>query len=45
MRLSPDLKGEVDAWADNQPDKPSRSEALRRLVKLALAVKARQRRF
>jgi hypothetical protein len=42
MRLS---QGEVDAWADNQPDKPSRSEALRRLVKLALAVKARQRRF
>jgi metal-responsive CopG/Arc/MetJ family transcriptional regulator len=44
MRLSPDLKDEVDAWADNQPGKPSRSEALRRLVKLGLAAKAQRRR-
>jgi hypothetical protein len=43
MRLSPALKDEVDAWADKQPDAPSRSEALRRLVELALAAKAKQR--
>jgi hypothetical protein len=36
MRLSPALKGKVEAWADKQPDKPSRSEALRRLLELAL---------
>jgi hypothetical protein len=36
MRLSPALKDEVDAWAGKQPDAPSRSEALRRLVKIAL---------
>ncbi len=44
MRLSSALKDEVDAWADKQPDAPSRSEALRRLVKLALAAKGKQRR-
>jgi hypothetical protein len=44
MRLSPALKDEVDAWADKQPDEPSRSEALRRLVKLALAGKGKRRR-
>jgi hypothetical protein len=44
MRLSPALKDEVDAWADKQPDAPSRSEALRRLVEFALMAKAKQRR-
>jgi metal-responsive CopG/Arc/MetJ family transcriptional regulator len=44
MRLSSALKDEVDAWADKQPDAPSRSEALRRLVELALAVKGKRRR-
>ena len=36
VRLSPALKEKVDAWADTQPDAPSRSEALRRLVELGL---------
>jgi hypothetical protein len=44
MRLSFALKEEVDAWANKQPDGPSRSEALRRLVELALAPKGKQRR-
>jgi metal-responsive CopG/Arc/MetJ family transcriptional regulator len=44
MRLSSALKDEVDAWADKQPDAPSRSEALRRLVEQALAAKGKQRR-
>jgi hypothetical protein len=44
MRLSFALKEEVDAWADKQPDGPSRSEALRRLVQLALAGKGKERR-
>ena len=44
MRLSPALKDKVEAWADKQPDAPSRSEALRRLVELGLAAKPKQRR-
>jgi len=35
---------EVDAWAKRQPDSPSRSEAIRRLVELALTAKGKQRR-
>jgi hypothetical protein len=30
----------VEAWAANQPDKPSLSEAIRRMVDLVLAAKA-----
>ena len=44
MRLSPALKDKVEAWADKQPDAPSRSEALRRLVEMALAANGKQRR-
>ena len=40
MRLSPALKDEIDAWAGKQPDTPSRSEALRRLVKIGLKRKS-----
>jgi len=36
MRLSSAMKDEVDAWAHKQPDTPSRSEALRRLVEIGL---------
>jgi len=43
MLLSSALKNEVDAWVDKQPDAPSRPEALRRLVELALAAKGNQR--
>ncbi len=32
---------EIDAWAAQQPDKPSRSEALRRLVDIGLGKVAR----
>jgi Arc/MetJ-type ribon-helix-helix transcriptional regulator len=44
VRLSPALKSQIEDWAKQQPDNPSRSEAIRRLVKLALAAKAKQRR-
>jgi hypothetical protein len=43
MRLSPALKGKVEAWADKQPDKPSRSEALRRLLEAALKTTNKRR--
>jgi metal-responsive CopG/Arc/MetJ family transcriptional regulator len=37
IRLSPDLRATVDAWAEKQDDKPGRSEAIRRLVELGLS--------
>jgi hypothetical protein len=43
MRLSPALKDKVETWARKQPDKPSRSEALRRLIELALNLSTKQR--
>jgi hypothetical protein len=36
MRLSSAMKDAVDVWAQKQPDAPSRSEALRRLVEIGL---------
>jgi hypothetical protein len=36
LRAPPAFTDEVEAWANRQPDKPSRSEALRRLVEMAL---------
>jgi hypothetical protein len=33
------MRETVDAWASRQPDTPSRSEAIRRLVELGLKVK------
>jgi hypothetical protein len=41
IRLSADIKARIDAWAAKQPDKPSRSETIRRLIELGLASKAR----
>jgi hypothetical protein len=39
VRLPPDLASSIDSWAARQPDKPSRSEAIRRLVELGLKTK------
>ena len=39
VRLAPALGAEVDKWAGAQTDAPTRSEAIRRLVELGLAVK------
>jgi ribosome-binding protein aMBF1 (putative translation factor) len=36
IRLSPTLKAKIDTWAKQQDDQPSRSEAMRRLLNLAL---------
>ncbi|WP_236727451.1 ribbon-helix-helix protein, CopG family [Novosphingobium resinovorum] len=38
VRLQPDQLDAVDQWADKEPDKPSRPEAIRRLVKKALGI-------
>jgi len=36
FRLSDEKVAEIDAWAARQPDKPTRSEALRRLIDLGM---------
>jgi hypothetical protein len=36
FRAPPAFTAEVESWAKRQPDSPSRSEALRRLVEIAL---------
>jgi hypothetical protein len=41
IRLAAQLKDKLDAWAAQQPDKPGRSEAIRRLVELGLKVKGK----
>jgi hypothetical protein len=43
IRLSPELRATVDAWAGKQDDKPGRSEAIRRLVEIGLSNHAPRR--
>ena len=40
LRMPTETRQAVEAWAANQPDKPSLSEAIRRMVDLVLAAKA-----
>jgi hypothetical protein len=40
FRASPLLRGAIVKWAENHPNQPSLSEAVRRLVELGLTVKA-----
>ena len=42
IRLSPALRSAIEAWAKQQPDKPSRSEAIRQLVEFALKAKTKR---
>ena len=35
LRLPPALKADIERWAKKQNDKPSRSEAIRRLIEFA----------
>jgi hypothetical protein len=42
IRLSPALRSAIESWAKQQPDKPSRSEAIRQLVEFALKAKAKR---
>ncbi len=42
LRLPPALRLAVENWAKQQNDKPSRSEAIRRLIEFALAAKSRK---
>ena len=36
LRLAPALRAKIEGWAKHQPDKPTRSEAIRRLIEFAL---------
>jgi Arc/MetJ-type ribon-helix-helix transcriptional regulator len=42
VRLPLALRAAIESWAKQQDDKPSRSEAIRRLIELALAVKPKR---
>jgi hypothetical protein len=42
IRLSPEFRAAIDAWAAEQDDKPQRSEAIRRLVEQALGAKPKR---
>jgi hypothetical protein len=37
IRLSPAMRQTLDTWAARQPDNPSRSESIRRLVELGFS--------
>ncbi len=41
IRLSPELRAQIDAWAARQEDSPPRSEAIRRMIERQLAADAR----
>jgi Arc/MetJ-type ribon-helix-helix transcriptional regulator len=41
LRLPPALRTDIESWAKQQNDKPSRSEAIRRLIEFALSIKAK----
>ena len=36
LRASPEMRAEIERWANRQPDTPRLSEAIRRLVELGL---------
>jgi ribosome-binding protein aMBF1 (putative translation factor) len=42
LRFPPTLRSEIEGWANQQEDKPKRSEAIRRLIEFALAVKTKR---
>ena len=42
VRLQPTPLANVDAWAASQEDNPSRPEAIRRLIEIALTKTAKQ---
>jgi hypothetical protein len=42
VRLPMDLRFAIETWAKQQKDKPSRSEAIRRLIEFALAAKPKR---
>jgi hypothetical protein len=41
FRMPDDLVGRIDTWSANQEDRPSRAEAIRRLVEIGLRAKGK----
>jgi hypothetical protein len=39
FRASPEMRARVVRWAENEPDQPTLSEAIRRLVEIGLKAK------
>jgi metal-responsive CopG/Arc/MetJ family transcriptional regulator len=37
-----DLRSAIETWAKQQKDRPSRSEAIRRLIEIALTAKSKR---
>ena len=44
IRLPAALRSSIEAWAKRQFDRPSRSEAIRRLIEFALAVEGKRKK-
>lgn len=42
MRASPEFVHNLKEWADAQPDKPSLSDAMRRLLEMQMSVKGKK---
>ena len=42
LRFPAELRLAIETWARHQKDKPSRSEAIRRLIELALTAEAKK---
>jgi metal-responsive CopG/Arc/MetJ family transcriptional regulator len=42
VRIPPALNSAIQSWAKQQKDKPSRSEAIRRLIEFALTAKTKR---
>jgi hypothetical protein len=45
FRAAPVLRASIVRWAENQPDRPTLSEATRRLVEFGLSVKTKSRQW
>jgi Arc/MetJ-type ribon-helix-helix transcriptional regulator len=44
LRMPPALAARVEEWAKQQPDQPSRSEAIRRMIEMVLKMKEKRRK-
>lgn len=42
VRLSDGIVEVIEIWAENQPDKPSKAEAIRRLIEIGLKAEAKR---
>jgi hypothetical protein len=43
IRLSPELRAQIDAWSARQEDKPPRSIAIRRMIEIVLAAETKKK--